>query len=190
MSDDAPPPIRHFRTVDDRLLAGGQPTVEDYRALAARGVTTVIDVRAGTTADPRRDDPAFLASLGIGDVWLPLTDGHAPSPELLQDVFSAIERSPGRVYLHCAAGVGRTTAIEMAYRSYTGLGHGVGLQLAIGPPSIEQIWFVWSLHDGQAPQVPCMVAALSRALDAPRRAIGWLRAFVGKTYSGKRRPAR
>ena len=181
MSDDAPPPIRHFRRVDERLLAGGQPTAEDYRALASLGVTTVIDVRKGTTADPRRDDPAFLTSLGIDSVWLPLTDGHAPSPELLQDVFSAIEGSPGRVYLHCAAGVGRTTAIEMAYRSSTGQEHGVGRQLAIGPPSIEQIWFVWSLRDEQAPQVPCMVAALSRALDAPRRAMGWLRAYVGNT---------
>lgn len=190
MPGKTPPRIRHFRSVDSRLLAGAQPTIDEYVALAEFGVTTVIDLRTGATADPQLDDAHFLGRLGIEYVPLPLTDGHAPSPELLEGAFAAIARSPGRVYLHCAAGVGRTTSVEMAYRSRNGLDHGVRQQLAVGPPTIEQIWFVAGLREGRPSAVPCLVMILSRTLDAPRHAIGWLRGAATKTPSRKRHLAR
>jgi protein tyrosine phosphatase (PTP) superfamily phosphohydrolase (DUF442 family) len=190
MPNKKPPPIRHLRSVNDRLLAGAQPTPEEYVALADIGVTTVIDLRSGATNDPQSDDAAFLKTLGIEYVSLPLTDGHAPSPELLDDVFAAIDRSLGRVYLHCAAGVGRTASVEMAYRSRNGLEHGVLRQLTVGPPTIEQIWFVAGLREGRPSAVPCLVTIVSRALDAPRRAVGWLRAVATKTSSRNREVAR
>ena len=129
MPTTAPPPIRHFRAVDERLLAGAQPTLSDYRTLAASGVTTVIDLRTGSPIDPRVDDAEYLRDLGIEHIALPLTDGHAPSGELLDRFFAAVDRAPGPVYVHCAAGVGRTTSLEMAYRSRLGMEHGVRQQL-------------------------------------------------------------
>jgi protein tyrosine phosphatase (PTP) superfamily phosphohydrolase (DUF442 family) len=184
------PQIRHLRAVDDQLIFGAQPTAADYVGLAEQGVRIVIDLRTGTTADPRLDDVEFLGSLGIEYVSLPLTDGHAPSPELLEEFFAAVEGSPGRVYVHCAAGVGRTTSVEMAYRSRFGLEHSVIQQLAVGPPTIEQIWFVAGLRNGQPTKVPALVAMASRALDAPRHAVGWVRAVAAKTTSRKRSAAR
>jgi protein tyrosine phosphatase (PTP) superfamily phosphohydrolase (DUF442 family) len=190
MPDVSHPAIRHLRAVDDHLVLGAQPTAADYVALAEQGVHIVIDLRTGTIADPRFDDAEFLGSLGIGYVSLPLTDGHAPSPELLEEFFTAVEASPGREYVHCAAGVGRTTSVEMAYRSRFGLEHSVMQQLAVGPPTIEQIWFVADLRSGQSTTVPAVVAVASRALDAPRHAVGWVRAMAAKTTSRKRFPAR
>jgi protein tyrosine phosphatase (PTP) superfamily phosphohydrolase (DUF442 family) len=180
MPDVPHPPIRHLRAVDDHLVLGAQPTAADYVTLAEQGVRTVIDLRTGTIADPRFDDAEFLGSLGIGYVSLPLTDGHAPSSELLEEFFAAVEASPGRVYAHCAAGVGRTTSVEMAYRSRFGLEHSVMQQLAVGPPTIEQIWFVAGLRSKQPATVPAVVAILSRALDAPRHAVGWIRGVSRK----------
>ena len=184
------PPIRHLRAVDDQLVLGAQPTAADYVALADQGVRTVIDLRAGTTAGPRVDDAEFLGSLGIEYASLPVTDGHAPSPELLEEFFTAVEASPGRAYVHCAAGVGRTTSIEMAYRNRLGMEHGVRQQLAVGPPTIEQIWFVASLRNRGPTTVPAVVNMTSRALDAPRHAVGWVRALAAKMPSRKRISAR
>lgn len=186
----APPPIRHFRAVNEQLLAGAQPSPSDYRILAAMGITTVIDLRSGSPIDPRPDDAEFLRHLGIEYIALPLTDGHAPSGELLDRFFASVDRAPGPVYVHCAAGVGRTTSIEMAYRSRLGMEHGVRQQLAVGPPTIEQIWFVASLGNGEPATVPSVVQMTSRALDSPRHVIGWLRAIAAKMSSRKRLPAR
>lgn len=41
--------------------------------------------------------------------------------------------------------------------------------LAVGPPSIEQIYYGLSLGPGRADQPPFPVVAVSRLVDAPRR---------------------
>ena len=159
-------------------------------ALADMGVTTVIDLRAGTSIDPRMDDARFLQSLGIEYVSFPLPDGHAPSPDLVGALLSVIEQADGIVYLHCAAGVGRTTSVEMAYRANAGMDHGVARQLAVGPATIEQLWFVASLRSGRLRAVPTMLKLVSRALDSPRLLGGRLRHLVAKTSSRERTAAR
>jgi hypothetical protein len=47
-------------------------------------------------------------------------------------------------------------------------GEALRRNLAVGPPSLEQIWYVASL-DGEFDQPPFAVKVVSRALDAPRR---------------------
>ncbi|MEA2001474.1 MAG: hypothetical protein U9N84_06270 [Actinomycetota bacterium] len=39
--------IKNFHEVDERLLAGAQPTGDAFERLAAMGVTTVVDLRTG-----------------------------------------------------------------------------------------------------------------------------------------------
>jgi hypothetical protein len=46
--------------------------------------------------------------------------------------------------------------------------------LAVGPPSIEQIYYGVSLGRDHAEQPPFPVIALSRLVDAPRRMWSWL----------------
>ena len=186
MTDETAPRIAHYRVVDDRLLAGAQPNQDEYVALADQGVTTVIDLRAGTRIDPNLDDAVFLADLGITYIPLPLPDGHAPSPELARTAIAQIQLAQGRVYLHCAAGVGRTTSVEMAYRAYSGMEHGVAQQLAVGPPSVEQLWFVSSLKRGSLRAVPPLVALLSRALYSPHYLLGRIRTLAAKATSRHR----
>ena len=45
--DDSWPDIRNLRVVGDRLLVGGATSLEQYRGLAERDVTLVIDMRTG-----------------------------------------------------------------------------------------------------------------------------------------------
>ncbi|GMQ84744.1 MAG: hypothetical protein BMS9Abin07_0308 [Acidimicrobiia bacterium] len=170
--------IMNFREVDDRLLVGAQPTGDAFERLAAMGVTTVVDLRTGAVGDPILDDPQELAALGIEYVAIPLDDGRAPDAEMIQRFLAVMEQSNGRVYLHCGGGVGRSTAFEMAYRAATGLDYGVPAQLAIGPPTIEQLYFVSRLSDDRQEGVGGPIVFASRAVDLPRALLTWLRGTV------------
>ncbi|NIS37454.1 MAG: dual specificity protein phosphatase family protein, partial [Actinobacteria bacterium] len=67
---------------------------------------------------------------------LPITDGHAPGPDEVEDLHAVTAAEPGITFLHCAAGVGRSTSLQMAYCARMDLPHTVHDQLAIGPASL------------------------------------------------------
>lgn len=74
---------------------------------------------------------------------------------------------------NCGAGVGRTGTVADAWLvRYQGVGRGTALwpNLAVGPPSLEQIVFVGTLdRRGPFAQPGPLVTAVSRIWDAPRR---------------------
>ena len=71
--------------------------------------------------------------------------------------------------VHCGAGVGRTGTMVAAYRSAMGDGgDAVRQNLAVGPPSLEQLVFASRIDSG-ASRPPLAVVATSRVLEAPRR---------------------
>lgn len=161
--------IRNFTAIDGTLWRGGAVTRDQYRALADAGVETIIDLRAEDDLDVPED---LLAVLGLRLVVLPIRDGQAPSPTEVQRFLDVVNATDGRVYLHCGAGVGRTGTLAAAYSVAHGAG---GLQamranLAVGPPSLEQLVFAASLDSDEAAERPNPVlVAVSRTLDAPRR---------------------
>jgi uncharacterized protein (TIGR01244 family) len=169
--DDDWPAVSHLRLVDDKLVFGAQPTPADYEVLAEHGVTTVIDLREGSPAPgrPGRDDPAALTDLGIDYHPLPVTDGEAPSRREIREFLAIVEAADGRVYAHCSGGVGRSTTLAAVYQAAVGQDPSVLEQLAVGPPTIEQIWFVGTLRPGHpVHRINPVVAVASRVIDHPR----------------------
>ena len=161
--------IDHLEAVDGKLWRGGAPSSEGYRGLAAAGVTTIVDLRAEDGIHP---DLAYARSLGIEVVHIPIRDGQTPTAEQVETFLRATERSSGPVFVHCGAGVGRTGTMVGAYVVSTGELNGRGAvrrNLAVGPPSLEQIVFVTKLEQGQIERPNLAVRAVSRVLDAPRR---------------------
>lgn len=174
--DDDWPGITHLRAVDDRLLVGGQTTLEEYRGLAERGVTLVIDVRTGSATDTGEDDPEALAELGLDYVSLPIPDGRAPTAGQIRRFLDLVESADGRVFAHCGGGVGRSTSLAAAYEAAQGDDPSVLEQLATGPPTFEQIWFVATLRqDDPQHDISPVVAVASRLVDGPRTLYGWIR---------------
>jgi protein tyrosine phosphatase (PTP) superfamily phosphohydrolase (DUF442 family) len=98
--------------VNEWLWVGGSVSRSQYAALAAQGITAVIDMRA-----ERCDDRAALGALGIELLHLPVTDRYPPSVEqLMKGVEWALPRvkAGGRLYAHCEHGVGRGPLMGLA----------------------------------------------------------------------------
>ena len=166
--------VGHFRVVDSRLWRGAAPSTRGYESLAAAGARTVIDLRA---EENLHVDEERLHQLGLQRVAIPMRDGQTPTPAQIGRFLAAVEASPGPTFVHCGAGVGRTGTMVAAYLVATDQSDewtALRRNLAVGPPSLEQLAFVAGLDDGDRPS-PVLVA-VSRVLDAPRRIWSGLRA--------------
>jgi len=159
------PGVKNAVAVDQRVWRGAAPSAEGYRHLAEAGVTTVVDLRHDSERDAAVD---VVEGLGIELVRLPIRDGQLPSSADVARFLEIVDDAESTVFVHCGAGVGRTGAMAAAYLvAGEGVG-GVGAarrNLAVGPPSLEQIAFAAA----GAERPPAVVTALSRVLDAPRR---------------------
>jgi protein tyrosine phosphatase (PTP) superfamily phosphohydrolase (DUF442 family) len=174
-NDESLPGIKHLRWADHKLLAGAQPSREDYAGLADLGVSLVVDVRTGSDDDPILDDPQYLASLGIDYVRLPIRDGRAQSDSTVVRFVDAVEGAHGLVFMHCGGGVGRSTSLQAAYEAAQGRDPSLWEHLAIGPPALEQAWFIVSAGPRDPTSDNVLVSFISRALDAPRRVLSLIK---------------
>jgi protein-tyrosine phosphatase len=161
--------INHFQQVDEQLWRGSAPGPAGYEELADRGVHTVIDLRA---EDMSAQELAEPEQAGLNVVRMPIRDGQTPTTAQVDEFNATVENAPGPVFVHCGAGVGRTGSMAAAYLVQTDQASSrqVALQtLAVGPPSIEQVYYVLTAEPDEADQPPTAVKAVSRLFDAPRR---------------------
>lgn len=168
--------VHHFQPVDTegRLWRGSAPSPAGYRALAGMGITTVVDLRAEDLSAAQLAEPS---KAGLDVVHLPIRDGQTPTAQQVQQFLDVVVSSSGPVFVHCGAGVGRTGAMAAAYlvqADKQSPSSAVWANLAVGPPSIEQIYYGLSLDKDKAEQPPLAVVAVSRVVDAPRRMMSWL----------------
>jgi protein tyrosine phosphatase (PTP) superfamily phosphohydrolase (DUF442 family) len=161
--------VDNLRVVDGKVWGGAAPTADGYRNLARAGVTTMVDLRAEEGIE---GDIKTVTDLGMKLVRIPMRDGQVPSAGEVESFLDAARESGGTVFVHCGAGVGRTGAMVGAYLVNQGeLSSSAALRrnLAVGPPSLEQIAFVAKMGHGSPDKPGTLVTALSRTLDAPRR---------------------
>jgi protein tyrosine/serine phosphatase len=105
--------IKNFGVVNGHIYRGRQPKEDDYAALKALGITTVVDLRQD--AEPYARQAAEAA--GLKYVNIPMDDGDKPYDEQIA-TFLATVTDPANVkcYVHCAGGRHRTGATIAAYR--------------------------------------------------------------------------
>ena len=105
--------IKNFGQMDARFYRGAQPKPDDYAALKALGVRTVIDLRDDATDYER---PAVEA-LGMRYVNIPMSDKEYPREAQIEQFLRLVdEPSTGAFYVHCAGGRHRTGVMGAVYR--------------------------------------------------------------------------
>ena len=162
--------VDNLAAVDARVWRGAAPSsAAGYRSLAAAGVTTIVDLRAERGLSV---DVAALDADGLRYVPLPIRDGQTPTSAQIDRFLQVVADSPGTVFVHCGAGVGRTGSMAAAYLVSTGQASGLDAtlrNLSVGPPSMEQIAFSMRVVGERAEAANLGLVAVSRVLDAPRR---------------------
>jgi protein-tyrosine phosphatase len=105
--------------VNEHLAVGGRIRPADIKALAASGVTQVVDTRS-----EYQDDQEALAKENIELLYLPTPDTYPLSvAQLMQGAewADAKIRKGGRVLIHCEHGVGRSVLLTCAVLVYEGM---------------------------------------------------------------------
>lgn len=105
--------IDNFGLVDGRIYRGEQPKEDEYSALKALGISTIIDLRQDAKSYARTS----AESAGLRYINIPMDDKDKPYDEQVATFLkSVLDASNGKVYVHCAGGRHRTGATIAAYR--------------------------------------------------------------------------
>ena len=101
--------IRNFGQMDERFYRGARPKDEDYQALAALGINTIIDL---TDNSMEYEKPAVEA-LGMRYVNIPMVDKGYPKIEQVNEFMKLVnDPSTGKFFVHCAGGRHRMRSFE------------------------------------------------------------------------------
>jgi len=159
--------IKNFGQMDERFYRGARPKDEDYKALAAIGIKTVIDL----TDNSREYEKPAVEAAGLHYVNIPIVDKTYPSAEQVNAFLNVTnDPSTGKFFVHCAGGRHRTGIMGAVYRFnhdhwnfdqayaemkqydfYTSNGHGKQLDF------VQDYW-----HQFQAKQANAGVATATR----------------------------
>ncbi len=99
--------------MDEHFYRGAQPEPNDYTAMAALGIKTVLDLRD----DPESYEKSGAEAAGMRYVNIPMSDKRKPANDKIE-AFLAIanDASSLPVYVHCVGGRHRTGLIGAIYR--------------------------------------------------------------------------
>lgn len=105
--------IKNFGQMDERFFRGARPKPEDLKALAALGVTTIIDL----TDNSREYEQPAVEAAGLKYVNIPMADKSYPSLEQVNEFMKVVnDPSTGKFFVHCAGGRHRTGVVGAVYR--------------------------------------------------------------------------
>jgi protein tyrosine phosphatase (PTP) superfamily phosphohydrolase (DUF442 family) len=104
------PGIKNFYQVTTNLYRGAQPTAEGMNALKARGIKTVINLRAW------HSDKDEVAGTGLKGVRFEAKPWHAEEEDVVGFLRAATDTNNLPVFVHCQRGADRTGMMCAMYR--------------------------------------------------------------------------
>jgi protein tyrosine/serine phosphatase len=105
--------IKNFGQMDERFFRGGRPGEEDYAALAALGVKTIIDL----TDNSRAEEQPAVERAGLRYINIPMVDKSYPGMDQINAFLKVVDDpATGKFYVHCAGGRHRTGVMGAVYR--------------------------------------------------------------------------
>ena len=96
-------PGLELRTPLAGLYTAGQPAADDWAPIAARGVRTVIDLRAPGELK-ERDEAAEVRAAGMRYIAIPVAGAAGIDDANANALRTALQAAAGPVLVHCASG--------------------------------------------------------------------------------------
>ena len=107
--------IYNFRLLPNGIGTSGQPTAEQFAAIAAKGYRRVINLALSTSTNAIANEREIVESNGLEYIHIPVV-WEAPTLEDLQAFFEAMQSQPEKKpFVHCAANM-RVSAFMYLYR--------------------------------------------------------------------------
>ena len=105
--------IGNFGQMDERFYRCSRPKDNDYQALAALGIKTIIDL---TDNSKEYEQPAVEAA-GLRYINIPMVDKSYPTVDQVNQFLKVVDDpSTGKFFVHCAGGRHRTGVMGAVYR--------------------------------------------------------------------------
>jgi protein tyrosine/serine phosphatase len=106
--------IENFGRVDEHYYRGGQPVGQDYAALAAAGIKTIVSL---TSDDAQPNEKALAEAAGMRFFQIPMTTHQVPTPAQIAEFLAIVDNKTAQpVYVHCVGGRHRTGVMTAIYR--------------------------------------------------------------------------
>jgi protein tyrosine phosphatase (PTP) superfamily phosphohydrolase (DUF442 family) len=126
--------ITHYLLLSPTLGTAGQPTAEQFQAVAEAGYAVVINLALSTSAHALPSEAEIVKSLGMTHFHIPVV-WEAPTPMDLEIFFKVMDRNRDlKVVVHCALNM-RVSAFVYLYRV---------LRLGVAEPTaladLHRIW--------------------------------------------------
>ena len=110
-------PMIRFSQVTPQVIVAGQYQVRGWNVLQRRGITASINLRSEFDDEAAGIAPSRHLRLAVEDNTPPSLDQLRRGVEFIHD---EVARG-GKVYIHCASGIGRAPTMAAAYLVSTGL---------------------------------------------------------------------
>lgn len=145
--------IYNVKRVDDRLVLGGQPSVEQLHSVAAAGFYAIVNL---STNDPRYalpDEEGLVRELGMHYYYLPV-QWESPTADDFDRYVELMERLAGeKILVHCAANY-RVSAFHALYALANG-----SWSESEADAFIASVW-----QPAEQPQWAAFIAAIKRRI--------------------------
>jgi protein tyrosine phosphatase (PTP) superfamily phosphohydrolase (DUF442 family) len=126
--------IQNYLEITPHLLTAGQPFEDQFTAIQAAGVQTVINLAHEDSWDYIPEEREIVEGLGMAYIHIPVV-WEAPQPEDLQAFISAMQGlQDQKVFVHCARNM-RVSAFVYLYRVLQ-----LNLPRDIAMADLQRIW--------------------------------------------------
>jgi protein tyrosine phosphatase (PTP) superfamily phosphohydrolase (DUF442 family) len=126
--------IYNFIQLSDRMATAGQPTIEQYPAIATAGYQLVINLALKESMNAIADEDAIATNLGIEYIHIPVI-WETPTVENFREFARVMDANSDRkIFIHCAANM-RVSAFIYLYRQIH-----LGIDEATARQDLIKIW--------------------------------------------------